>query len=91
MELYDKNYSLSPIIDEQIYSMSLPDFLLYGGDDFKDVKKYFHPLPKDVKIYGNVRDHMKQYLQSFTAINTKQAPLVDLNRPRLVFLKNIYS
>jgi len=48
------------IIDDKTYTVASVDFLIKGGDDFKDVLKYFKPVVK--REFGEFREIMINYL-----------------------------
>ncbi len=77
---------LVQIQDEKIYTLSLPSFLLDGGDDFHTVIKYFHPSKAQQHDCGVGRDLLSDYLTAQGQINTKALPVLRPDRPRIIIL-----
>ena len=74
-------YDGSQIEDEKEYTGLTLDFLLAGGDDFKDVigKVY---TPRGVKYEGDLVKDLKEGLKKMEVI--KEGTLIDPKHPRLI-------
>lgn len=72
----------SSIDPKRTYQIVTNDFLLNGGDDFKNVigKITFG----NIGHYGMVRDVLIHYIQKFQSLNGVDHPLIDPNVPRLL-------
>lgn len=86
MTLYPKKlisvklFDGSDIIDDKVYKIGSIDFLLNGGDDFKDVISWYKP--KNVAIYGLLRDYIIEYV-STKANYIKDGDFIDPNHKRI--------
>lgn len=76
--------SLVEIEDQKVYTMSLPSFLVDGGDDFHLVIKYFHPSKAEQHDCGVGRDLVTDYLRQVQEVNTKEHPVIRADRPRII-------
>ena len=65
----------------QYYTGIATDFLLGGGDDFKDVIDIIY-TPRDVKVLGEFRSSIKGNLKDMKTI--KKGSLIDPDHPRII-------
>lgn len=74
----------SPIVPDRVYRGLSIDFLLEGGDDFKNVigKSY---TPRNTKNHGIVRETLRKPLEDLG--NIKAGSLIDPDHPRLIVAK----
>ena len=57
----------------------MPDFFLNGGDDFKEVRKWY--TPKDVIKGRDIREQTKDYALKIKVINSVENPLINDKKP----------
>jgi 2',3'-cyclic-nucleotide 2'-phosphodiesterase (5'-nucleotidase family) len=74
-------YDGSPIIRDRMYRGMSIDFLLQGGDDFKDVMGKTYTL-RNPKTHGTIRDLLRPKLIDIGVI--KAGSLIDPDHPRLI-------
>jgi len=74
-----KFYDNTDIVDDQIYSIATNDFLIGGGDDFKNVLTWY--IPRNYIDHGIFRDKVLDYLKKIKYI--KENDLIDPLNPRL--------
>lgn len=74
-----------PILDQKKYRFSTIDFLIQGGDDFKDTVTITKSIPKIT--HELMRDAMIARLATFKQVNTPEDPLIDPHHARLLFIK----
>ena len=72
-----------PIDDNATYKIVTVEFLLNGGDDFKDVRKWYTPR-NVIKDSRELRDVIKDYILKIKEIN--DGDFIDINKPRYKFL-----
>ncbi len=72
-------YNNTQLIDDKTYVIASNDFMLHGGDDFKDVVSWY--AERNVKNFGLARTQLIDYLQEVKVIR-KEALIVP-GRPRL--------
>ena len=80
----------TPLRDEALYTIAIPDFLALGGDDLKWIMTQI-PRSKlkmnDRLLRDVVLEHLKTRLPSDAGWNSTEHPLVDPKKPRYVFSK----
>ncbi len=62
-----QNYNYTQIDDGKTYIVASNDFMLGGGDDFKDVVTWY--TARNVKNYGLLRNHLIDYLKEKKFVN----------------------
>ena len=72
-------YNGDEIIKENEYRVVMPDFFLNGGDDFKEVRKWY--TPKDVIKGRDIREQTKDYALKIKVINSVENPLINDKKP----------
>jgi 5'-nucleotidase len=82
-ELHEvKLYDGSEIIDEKTYKVSTNDFMLNGGDDFKDVLTFY--TARNVTKFGSVRTQMINYIKAIAQVNEED--FIDPNHKRITMI-----
>ncbi len=74
-----------PIQDKKIYTVSMYDYLVNGGDD---LSWFMKAVPKKDILSSHSeysRDLVSQYLKRVKTVNKISAPLVDPKNPRIIF------
>ena len=74
-------YNGDPIIPDKIYRGMSIDFLLQGGDDFKNVIGKVYTV-RNAKQEGLIRDLIRPKLKDLKLI--REGSLIDPNHPRLI-------
>lgn len=74
-----KMYDGSAIVDAKTYQVASIDFMIGGGDDFKDVLPFY--TPRNVKYYGHLRTQMINYIKMLGRIT--EAPFLDPDHKRI--------
>lgn len=74
----------TPIVPDRVYRGLSIDFLLQGGDDFKNVigKTY---TPRNTKNHGVIRDTLRKPLEAMGVI--REGTLIDPDHPRLIVVR----
>lgn len=70
-----------PIIPDRMYRGMSIDFLLQGGDDFKDVMNKVYTV-RNEKNEGLIRDLIRPILQDLKVV--REGSLIDPDHPRLI-------
>jgi len=79
-----KFYNNVTIDDKATYKIVTVQFLLYGGDDFGEVLKWY--TPRNVQVdRRNLRDIVQMYVEKIKEIN--EGDFIDPNNPRIHFKK----
>lgn len=71
----------SAIEPDKYYTGVMTDFLLGGGDDFKDVIDIIYK-PRDVQTLGEFRGSIRGLLKDMKII--KKGTLIDPDHPRII-------
>lgn len=74
----------SQIVPDKVYRGLSIDFLLNGGDDFKNVIGKIY-TPRNTKTHGLIRDLLRKPLEELG--NIKEGSLIDPDHPRLIVVK----
>eukprot|EP00828_Plagiopyla_frontata_P006807 TRINITY_DN1306_c0_g1_i7.p1 TRINITY_DN1306_c0_g1~~TRINITY_DN1306_c0_g1_i7.p1 ORF type:complete len:347 (-),score=47.15 TRINITY_DN1306_c0_g1_i7:97-1137(-) len=77
-------YNGSEIEPSTNYTVVSNQYCWNGGDDFKEVRKYY--TPRDVVKYGESRDLYQKYAELVMNLNPSDNPIVKPNHPRLTVL-----
>ena len=56
------------------YRISIPDFFLDGGDDFKQIRTWYSP--KDLQTGGDIREAIKTFAKEKKILNSKEDPIL---------------
>lgn len=74
-----KMFDGSEIVDAKTYKVATVDFLLGGGDDFKDVLKFY--TAKNVMYHGHLRTQMINFIKALGTIT--EARFLNPNHMRI--------
>ena len=74
--------------DDQFYAIATYDYLIGGGDDLSWFMKRISEKDVSKKNSDYCRDIVTAYLKKLKTVNTREKPLIDPERPRLVIEKN---
>lgn len=74
----------SPIDDNKVYTLATFDFILNGGDDMSWFMK--RVAKRDIKLISPTfcRELVTDYLREKKVINTREHPLIDPLKPRII-------